>query len=331
MRRAPAICTPARSSAPARSRIASTGSVGSACIAERRGIELEDQGKASTPFMKFGDRVRIEVRDARGSPLFGAIDQRIVAGACAMNVLVTGANGFIGASSSRACCRGRSRCDAGWQLSQLTLLDQRFGTARDGSTGHAVEGDLGLAEIAARSDGRDARSRLSSRQHPGRRGDEELRAGSAGQPRRRPSRCSKCCGGRATSRRVVFASTIAVYGVPMPDVIDENTLPEPSMSYGAHKLIGEILISDYSRRGFIDGRALRLPGIVARPPQPSGMLSAFMSDMIRELGTGERSRVRSAPKVVPGGCRGPASSTTCCTRLRCRRKSRRHDACGCCP
>lgn len=52
--------------------------VGSACIAERRGIELEDQGKASTSFMKFGDRVRIEMRDARDAPLFGAIDQRIV-------------------------------------------------------------------------------------------------------------------------------------------------------------------------------------------------------------------------------------------------------------
>jgi fumarylacetoacetate (FAA) hydrolase len=52
--------------------------VGSACIAERRGIELEDHGKATTPFMKFGDRVRIEMRDAQGGPLFGAIDQRIV-------------------------------------------------------------------------------------------------------------------------------------------------------------------------------------------------------------------------------------------------------------
>jgi len=52
--------------------------VGSGCIAERRGIELEDQGKASTPFMKFGDRVRIEVLDNQGKTLFGAIDQRIV-------------------------------------------------------------------------------------------------------------------------------------------------------------------------------------------------------------------------------------------------------------
>jgi fumarylacetoacetate (FAA) hydrolase len=52
--------------------------VGSACIAERRGIELDDHGKATTPFMKFGDRVRIEMRDAQGASLFGAIDQKVV-------------------------------------------------------------------------------------------------------------------------------------------------------------------------------------------------------------------------------------------------------------
>lgn len=52
--------------------------VGSACIAERRGIEIEDHGKPSTPFMKFGDRVRIEIRDAQGASIFGAIDQRVI-------------------------------------------------------------------------------------------------------------------------------------------------------------------------------------------------------------------------------------------------------------
>ena len=58
------------------------------------------------------------------------------------------------------------------------------------------------------------------------------------------------------------------------------------MSYGAHKRIVELLISDYSRRGFIDGCSLRLPGVVARPSQPSGLLSAFMSDALRELAAG---------------------------------------------
>jgi D-erythronate 2-dehydrogenase len=85
---------------------------------------------------------------------------------------------------------------------------------------------------------------------------------------------------------VVFASTIGVFGVPMPDVIDEDTYPAPSLSYGAQKWMGEILIGDYSRRGWIDGRAIRLPGIVARPPAPSGQLSAFLSNILRELSAG---------------------------------------------
>ena len=56
------------------------------------------------------------------------------------------------------------------------------------------------------------------------------------------------------------------------------------MSYGAHKLVGEMLVADFSRRGWIDGRSLRLPGVLARPPARTGQLSAFLSDMIRELG-----------------------------------------------
>jgi nucleoside-diphosphate-sugar epimerase len=86
--------------------------------------------------------------------------------------------------------------------------------------------------------------------------------------------------------RFVFASTIGVFGVPMPALVDESTVPEPTLSYGAQKWMGEILMKDYSRRGFIDGCALRLPGIVSRPPEPSGLLSAFLSDLFRELGAG---------------------------------------------
>ena len=72
----------------------------------------------------------------------------------------------------------------------------------------------------------------------------------------------------------------------MPTLIDENTPAAPTMSYGAHKRVVELLISDYSRRGFIDGCSLRFPGVVARPSQPEGLLSAFMSEAIRELAAG---------------------------------------------
>ncbi|MSQ20726.1 MAG: hypothetical protein EXR39_14510 [Betaproteobacteria bacterium] len=56
----------------------------------------------------------------------------------------------------------------------------------------------------------------------------------------------------------------------------------PTLSYGTAKVIGEYLLNDYARRGFIDGRALRFPGVVVRPPAPNGALSAFNSDLIRE-------------------------------------------------
>jgi nucleoside-diphosphate-sugar epimerase len=62
-------------------------------------------------------------------------------------------------------------------------------------------------------------------------------------------------------------------------------VPEPSLSYGAQKYIGEVLVADYGRRNFVDGRSVRIPGIVARPPT-KGMLSIFLSDLIRELSAG---------------------------------------------
>jgi nucleoside-diphosphate-sugar epimerase len=83
--------------------------------------------------------------------------------------------------------------------------------------------------------------------------------------------------------RLVHASSIAVYGVPIPGRIDDDTQPWPTLSYGVQKLASELLIGDLSRRGFIDGRSLRLSGVVVRPPNPNGALSAFNSDLIREL------------------------------------------------
>jgi D-erythronate 2-dehydrogenase len=82
--------------------------------------------------------------------------------------------------------------------------------------------------------------------------------------------------------RFVYASSIAVFGTPLPERIDDATPPLPTLSYGAHKRVIELLIDDCSRRGFIDGRALRLPGVLLRPPTGNGALSGFNSDLIRE-------------------------------------------------
>jgi len=82
--------------------------------------------------------------------------------------------------------------------------------------------------------------------------------------------------------RFVYASSIGVFGTPLPERIDDATAPCPTLSYGTHKRVIELLIADYTRRGFIDGRALRLSGVLLRPALPNGALSAFNSDVIRE-------------------------------------------------
>ena len=90
------------------------------------------------------------------------------------------------------------------------------------------------------------------------------------------------CRALGTCPRFVFTSSIAAFGIPLPARIDDDTEGFPSMSYGAQKRMCELLIDDYKRRGHLDGRVLRLPGVVVRPPNPNGALSAFNSDMIRE-------------------------------------------------
>ncbi|MGH6915383.1 MAG: D-erythronate dehydrogenase, partial [Geminicoccales bacterium] len=82
--------------------------------------------------------------------------------------------------------------------------------------------------------------------------------------------------------RVVLASSVAVYGGDMPDVLDDGTILTPQTSYGMQKAAGELLLNDYSRKGFVDGRALRLPTVVVRPGKPNKAASTFASSIIRE-------------------------------------------------
>lgn len=87
--------------------------------------------------------------------------------------------------------------------------------------------------------------------------------------------------------KVVFTSSVAVYGGKLPDVVQDDTALNPRSSYGMQKAIGELLVNDYSRRGFIDGRVLRLPTISVRPGKPNKAASSFASGIIREPLNGE--------------------------------------------
>lgn len=82
--------------------------------------------------------------------------------------------------------------------------------------------------------------------------------------------------------RLVFASSIAVFGAPFPEMIADTFHRTPLTSYGTQKAICELLLSDYSRRGFLDGVGIRLPTIVVRPGKPNKAASGFFSGIIRE-------------------------------------------------
>lgn len=91
-------------------------------------------------------------------------------------------------------------------------------------------------------------------------------------------------GGKPT--RLVFSSSVAVFGpdpaVPLPKFVADDTLPAPQTSYGTQKLICEHLVADYTRKGYIDGRAARLMTVTVRPGRPNGAASSFFSGIIRE-------------------------------------------------
>lgn len=92
----------------------------------------------------------------------------------------------------------------------------------------------------------------------------------------------EACRRLARPPRLVFASSVAAFGGDLPAVLDDTTTPNPQTSYGTQKVIGEYLVSDYSRKGFLDGRSLRLPTIVVRPGKPNLAASSFASSIFRE-------------------------------------------------
>jgi nucleoside-diphosphate-sugar epimerase len=206
-----------------------------------------------------------------------------------MNVIITGGSGFVGQALARYLMRDSLPLqeDLG-PISCLTLVDLRFegpevprvrrlhGSMLDPALmGRAFESPVDLVFHLASIPGGTAEKHYEL----GR--EVNLDATVALLERSRDQ--TLACGKRP---RFVFASSIAALGMPLPMQVDDTTPLAPTLSYGAQKLIGEILVADFDRRGWLEGRSVRLPGIVARPPEPTGQLSAFLSDLIRELAAG---------------------------------------------
>ncbi len=106
------------------------------------------------------------------------------------------------------------------------------------------------------------------------------------------------CRALETCPRMIFASSLAVYGGELPPAVGDETPLTPQTSYGTQKAIGELLVNDYSRKGFVDGRAVRLPTVVVRPGRPNRAASTFASSIIREPLAGREAVCPVSPDTV---------------------------------
>lgn len=201
-----------------------------------------------------------------------------------MRVLITGAGGFIGTTLvERLRARGQL---VGRRVEALALADMHLpeSVVQDAT---AIRGDLANPAILRQVEafGADVVFHLAA--IPGGASEADYAAG-----RRINLDASLALfeGAAASGRRpvLVYASSIAVYGAALPDPVVPDTPLRPAVTYGAHKRACEILLADFSRRGLVDGRSVRLPGIVARPRSGAGLTSAFMSDILQALRAGER-------------------------------------------
>jgi nucleoside-diphosphate-sugar epimerase len=113
--------------------------------------------------------------------------------------------------------------------------------------------------------------------------------------------------------RLVYASSIAVFGAPLPTPIPEDFAATPLTSYGTQKAIGELLLADYTRRGFVDGVGIRLPTICIRPGLPNQAASGFFSSILREPLVGKEA-VLPVPDTVRHWHASPRSAVEFCVR-----------------
>src|SRR5713226_7494223 len=202
-----------------------------------------------------------------------------------MKIVITGGGGFIGFKLAKALlARGTlaGADGAPQKITRLTLVDQAFpADLPEDSRLEVLTGDISDPRFVGRTLTPDTASifHLAAVVSGAAEADFDLgmRVNLKG-IQNVLDRARKC----ARPPRLVFASSVAAFGGELPEVLDDSTTPAPQTSYGSQKVIGEYLVSDFSRKSYIDGRSLRLPTVVVRPGKPNAAASSFASAVVRE-------------------------------------------------
>lgn len=204
-----------------------------------------------------------------------------------MNIIVTGGAGFLGTALIARLLRAQDEDALPFAVDRIVSIDLAAARVDDARV-VSVVGDLADAELLRSHVDADTAAvyHLAAVLSGGSEDDFELAYRVNVNGTRALLEAARLAGSRP---RFVFTSSLAVFGGPMPAVVPENLAAQPESTYGAFKAIGELLVNEYSRKGYIDARITRLPTISVRPGRPNSAASSFASGIIREPLLGEAS------------------------------------------
>jgi D-erythronate 2-dehydrogenase len=201
-----------------------------------------------------------------------------------MRVIVTGGAGFLGRKLAQALLARGTLTDARGTAQPITgilLVDVAAGAPLADARVSSLAGDLADPALVARAFERGADSVFHLAAVVSGEAEQNFDLGwrvNVDATRLLLEACRRL----PAPPKFVFTSSVAVFGGPLPDVVPDDQRLTPQSSYGAQKTVGEYLVYDYTRKGFLDGRSLRLPTVSVRPGKPNKAASSFASGIIRE-------------------------------------------------